>query len=200
MTTLNVQTRDLKTKAKRLRREGFVTGNVFGKQIEGSIPVQIAKKEAERIHKECLKGSQLYLNVDGKTYDVLLKEVDYDAMSHTILEMDFQALVKGEKVHSTAEIVLHNKDKVQGGVLEQLLTEISYKALPEKLIDKVEVDCSNLHVGDILKVSDLDIVKDEDIEIMTHMDTTVVTVFVPKNAEVEDSETAEPEVVGDKKE
>ena len=45
MTALNVQTRDLKAKVKRLRREGFITGNVLGKQIEGSIPVQIAKKE-----------------------------------------------------------------------------------------------------------------------------------------------------------
>ena len=38
MTTLKVQKRDMETKAKKLRREGFITGNLFGKEIEGSIP------------------------------------------------------------------------------------------------------------------------------------------------------------------
>ena len=49
MTTLRVQRRNMETKAKKLRREGYVTGNLFGKEIEGSIPVQIEKSEAERI-------------------------------------------------------------------------------------------------------------------------------------------------------
>ena len=102
MTTLKVQRRNMETKAKKLRREGYVTGNLFGKEIEGSIPLQIEKQEAERIERECMKGSQLYLELDGKTYDVLIKEMDYRPMDHQILEMDFQELVKGEKVHSVA--------------------------------------------------------------------------------------------------
>lgn len=193
MTTLKVQRRDMETKAKKLRREGYVTGNLFGKEFEGSVPLQIEKREAERIQRECLKGSQLYLELDGKTYDVLLKELDYDSMKNQILEMDFQALVKGQKVHSTAEIVLHNKDKVVEGVVEQLLTEISYKALPEALIDRVDVDCSSLHLGDSLKVADLEIVKDKDIEIMTHLDTPVVSVIMAKNGEVPEAAEAEEE-------
>ena len=127
MTTLKVQRRNMETKAKKLRREGYVTGNLFGKEIEGSIPLQIEKQEAERIERECMKGSQLYLELDGKTYDVLIKEMDYRPMDHQILEMDFQALVKGEKVHSVAEVILLNKEKVTEGVLEQLLEEIAYK-------------------------------------------------------------------------
>ena len=43
-------------KAKRLRREGFVTGNVFGREIQGSIPVKMEKREAERLMKTCMKG------------------------------------------------------------------------------------------------------------------------------------------------
>lgn len=187
MNTLKVQRRNMETKAKKLRREGFVTGTLFGKELEGSVPIQIEKKEAERIHRECFKGSQLYVELDGKQYDVLLKEVDYDAMKRQILEMDFQALVKGEKVHSVAEVVLHNKEKVMGGVLEQMLEEISYKATPEHLVERVDVDCSNLKVGDTLRVQDLEIAKNSEIEIMTHLDTPVVSVLVPHNAPVEEA-------------
>ena len=112
MNTLKAEKRSMDVKAKKLRREGYVTGNLFGKEFEGSIPLQIEKGEADRIQRECMKGSQLYLELEGKTYDVLIKEMDYNTMNHQILEIDFQALVKGEKVHSVAEIVLHNKEKV----------------------------------------------------------------------------------------
>ncbi len=56
------------------------------------------EKEAERILRTCNKGSQLILTVEGQKMPVLLKEIDYNAMKHEIVEMDFQALVKGEKV------------------------------------------------------------------------------------------------------
>lgn len=181
MTTLKVQRRNMETKAKELRRKGYVTGNLFGKEIEASIPLKIEKRDAEKIQKECLKGSQLYLELDGKQYDVLLKDIEYDSMKNQIVELDFMALVKGEKVHSVAEIVLHNKEKVVEGALEQLLTEISYKALPEALIDKIDVDCGNLRVGDTIKVSDLEIASDQNIEIMTHLDAPVVSVIASHN-------------------
>ena len=128
MNTLSAEKRDMQIKAKKLRREGFVTGNVFGKNMEGSMPLKIEKKEAERILRTCNKGSQLILTVEGQKMPVLLKEIDYNAMKHEIVEMDFQALVKGEKVHSVAEVVLLNHEKVKSGVVELLLEEISYEA------------------------------------------------------------------------
>ena len=191
MTTLKVQRRNMETKAKKLRREGYVTGNLFGKEIEGSIPLQIEKQEAERIERECMKGSQLYLELDGKTYDVLIKEMDYRPMDHQIVEMDFQALVKGEKVHSVAEVILLNKEKVTEGVLEQLLEEIAYKATPEELVEKVEIDCAALRLGDTLKVADLDIAKNDKIDLQTDLDAPIVSILASNNEVPEDEEAEE---------
>ena len=193
MTTLKVQRRKMETKAKKLRREGYVTGNLFGKEIEGSIPLQIEKQEAERIERECMKGSQLYLELDGKTYDVLIKEMDYRPMDHQILEMDFQALVKGEKVHSVAEVILLNKEKVTEGVLEQLLEEIAYKATPEELVEKVEIDCAALRLGDTLKVADLDIAKNDKIDLQTDLDAPIVSILASNNEVPEDEEESAEE-------
>jgi large subunit ribosomal protein L25 len=180
----------METKAKKLRREGYVIGNLFGKEIEGSIPIQIDKKEAERLYKSCLKGSQLYVELEGKQYDVLLKDVQYDGLSRTILEMEFQALVQGEKVRSVGEIVLHNRDKVTEGILEQLLKEVAYKALPENLVDQIDVDCGDLKLGDSITVGDLAIAKNSKVEISTPLDTVVVSVIAAKNKEVEADEEA----------
>ena len=181
MNTLKAEKRSMDVKAKRLRREGFVTGNVFGKEIENSIPVKMEKREVERLLKTENKGGQIMLEIDGQPMNVLIKEIDFNPLKGQVDEIDFQALVSGEKVHSVAEIILHNHEKVTSGVLQQLLHEISYKALPSALVEKVQVDVGEMRVGDTLKVKDLDIAKDKDIHLMTDPEAVVVTVLVSKN-------------------
>ena len=51
MNTLKAEKRTMDTKAKRLRREGYVTGNVFGREMEGSLPVKIEKSAVEKLLK-----------------------------------------------------------------------------------------------------------------------------------------------------
>ena len=58
MNTLKAEKRSMDVKAKKLRREGYVTGNLFGREIEGSIPLKFTKKEIEALLKNNNKGSQ----------------------------------------------------------------------------------------------------------------------------------------------
>ena len=176
MNTLKAEKRDLSIKAKKLRREGFVTGNLFGHELETSIPLQMEKRTVDQLLKQEGKGGRIMLDVDGTTYHALIKEVDYNAMKRCVNEIDFQALVSNEMVHSTAEIHLINLDKLSAGVPQQMLHEISFKALPAALVDKVEVDASLLKVGDTVKVKDLPIAQNEDINLATDPETTVVII------------------------
>lgn len=191
MTTLKVQKRDMETKAKKLRREGFITGNLFGKEIEGSIPLKIERLEAERTLRGCMKGTQIMLDVEGKMYDVLIKEIDFDATKNQTLEIDFQALVSNEKVHSVAEIVIINHDKVADGVLQENMEEVNYRAYPSALVDKVEVDVAGLKVGDTVRVKDLSLAKDKDVDIKDDPEAVVLTVVAVHNGAVPETETAE---------
>ena len=188
MNTLKAEKRDMETKAKKLRREGFVTGNIFGKEIEGSIPVKMEKTEVDKLLKTKNKGSQIVLDVDGQKMHVLIKEVDYNTLKKQVDEVDFQALVSGEKVHSVAEVVLLNHEMVMEGVLEPVLTEIAYKAVPEALVEKVEIDVANMKPGESVKVKDLPIASNKDIDLMTDLEMTVVTVLEAHNAAVDDTE------------
>ena len=174
------------TKAKKLRREGYVTGVIYGREMAESIPLKIEKPAVERILKTNGKGSQVMLEVDGQTYDALIKEIDFDTLKGQLLEIDFQALVSNEKVHSVAEIILLNHEAVQGGVIQQMLQEVSYRALPAALIDKIRVDVSSMKVGDALKVEDLDIAKNPDIDLQTPLDAVIATVIEVHNAPAED--------------
>lgn len=176
MNTLKAEKRSLDIKAKKLRREGFVTGNVFGRDMEESIPVKIQKKDLDTLLKTTTKGGQIMLDIDGQQYDVLVRDIQYNAMKREIDEISFQALVSNEKIHSAAEVILLNHNAVQDGVVQLLLPEISYKALPAALVEKVEIDVSSMHAGDVIKVKDLDIAKDTDIELKTDLEAVVVTV------------------------
>lgn len=192
MTTLKAEKRDMQTKAKKLRREGYVTGNVFGKTIDGSIPVQFPKSEIEQLLKTKNKGSQIMLEIDGEQIDVLIKEIDFNSMKHQVDEIDFQALVSGEKVHSTAEIILINHEKVTAGVIQQMLEEIPFKALPEALVEKIEIDVAQMHIGDTIKVKDLEIASDKDVTLQIDPEEVIVTLMESHNVpEVDDAETSE---------
>lgn len=183
----------MEIKAKRLRREGLVTGNLFGKKIEKSIPLTFDKRDIDKLLKEHGRGSQIMLDVEGDVYDVLLKDISFNPLKAQIEEIDFQALVKGEKVHSVAEVVLLHHDKVITGVLQQLLHEIEYEATPDALVEKVEVDVSSMRVGDTILVKDLAIASDKNIDLHTDPETAVATVSeIHRSAEeTEAAESAE---------
>ena len=182
MNTLKAETRNMSIKAKALRKEGFVTG---------CIPLKMEKSEVERLLKSEGKGGRVLLQLEGKTYDALIKEVDYNPLKGFVEEIDFQALVSSEKVHSSAEIHLLNESKLVAGIPQQMLHEINYKALPASLVEKIELDVGDLKIGDTIRVKDLVIAKDENIDLITDLDSTVVTVTEPRVSTDVTSETEE---------
>lgn len=191
MDTLKAEKRSLEVKAKKLRREGYVVGNVFGKELKDSIPVMMSKRDMDRLLKTNHKGSQIMLEVDGQTYDVLIKNVDFNPLAGRIDSIEFQALVSNEMVHSVAEVIIVNHDKVMEGIVQVELPEISYKALPAALVDHVQVDVGNMKIGDSVRVKDLDIASREDISIKNDPETVVVTVMAVHNAAVPEPEPAQ---------
>ena len=195
MNTLKAEKRDMSIKAKKLRHEGFVTGCIFGREMKESIPLKMLKGDVEKLLKTEGKGGRVALTVDGQTYDALIKEVDFNPLKGGVDEMDFQALVSTEKVHSSAEIHLINADKLVAGVPQQMLHEVDFKALPSALVEKIELDIGDLKVGDTIRVADLDIAKDNDVDLTTDPEATVVTVTEVRGAaaETEDEDAAEAE-------
>ena len=191
MNNLKAEKRNLAIKAKKLRREGYVTGNVFGKEMKESIPVQMDKSTVDRLLKTCGKGSQIMLEIEGESYNVLIKDVEFNPLKGQIDEIDFQALVSNEKVHSVAEVVLLGHEKITEGVIQQHLEEISYRALPAALVDKVKIDVGSMRVGDSVKVGDLEIAKNPEIDLLTDPEMIVVSINEPHTKAEDTAEESE---------
>ena len=75
-------------------------------------------------------------------------------------------------------------------LLQEDLEEISYKALPADLVDKVQVDVGEMKIGDVIKVKDLEIAKNPNIDLKTDPEAVVVSCTVVHNS-VPEPETAE---------
>mgnify|MGYP001038685794 CR=1 FL=1 len=71
--------------------------------------------------------------------------------------------------------------------------EIAYKATPEELVEKVEIDCATLRLGDTLKVADLDIAKNDKIDLQTDLDAPIVSILASNNEVPEDEEESAEE-------
>jgi len=143
MLTLKAEKRNPDEKAKKLRRDGFITGVLYGKEMKENVSLKFTEKDASAFIKNAKEGTQAYLELDGKNVDVLVKNIDFDPLTKKYMALDFQALVAGEIVSATVPIVYVNEDKVQG-IFEAELSEVHYKADPAHLLDPIEIDLAAL--------------------------------------------------------
>lgn len=189
MYILKADNRNADVKVKRLREEGIVPGCVYGGKLDETLLIQIPNKEVVKLLREKTVGGQVGLDVDGKKIIGLLKEVSISPVGGKIEHLSFQSLVAGEPVHSTARIILINEEKVSD-FIRQSLFEISIKALPSHLVEEVKIDLEGMSAGAVIRVEDLDIANNADVELLTATDTMVLSI-IEKSAIKEDDTSAE---------
>ncbi|MDD2362029.1 MAG: 50S ribosomal protein L25 [Oscillospiraceae bacterium] len=195
MFILKSENRDTESKPKQLRRNGIIPGVLYGKNLKESVSIQIPQSEVMRFLQTNSTGSRVELMVGNKKHMALLREVTYIPTTNLVEHLSFQALQADEAVDSTARIVLVNKDKVSG-MVQQQLSDISYRALPLYLVDRIEVDLEGLKEGDSIRIGDLDVVKNPNIEVLTPLDVMVASVvdsrvLIQKTEDEEEEEESE---------
>ena len=195
MMTLAAEKRDPEVKAKKLRREGYSTGVLYGREMKENVSLKYTEKDALNFIKKAKEGAQTMLDISGEKVDALVKNIDYDPLSKKILALDFQALVAGEKVSTTVAVKLEHTDMVQG-IVEQEMEEIHYKADPSNLLDTIVIDF-NGYPADVrdIHVKDLPIPEGKQVHFVTPEDAVVVHIgeYEAAPEEDEDAEGAEAE-------
>lgn len=171
--TLSCEKRDLAVKAKKIRKNGLVPAVIYGRHID-SISIQMKQDVALKFLQYNTVGSKLFLDIDGEEHMAILKEFQRDPSNRKIVHMEFQALTSGEKVKVTIPVNYNNRDSLsQDTFLQEQLSEIEISTLPIHLIDHVSIDVSKYTLGDSVYVSDLDIANDENIEVLSPLESLV---------------------------
>ena len=153
--------------------------------MKESLSIQIPENDVLQFMKSHNVGCKMSLDVDGKSYTVMLKNVDYDSLTSHYINMDFQQLEADEKVRGTAEVVLENEDRCAGFVTSNC-TELEYEAYPKDIFDRIVIDVMKYPINTELKVRDLDVAKNKDITILTPLDTSVLHIAAHRHMKAEE--------------
>lgn len=145
-------------KVKKLRREGILPTNVYGKGL-ASVSLQVSMDEFKAIYKEVGDTGLIDLQFDGKTKPVLIKSLQMNFETRTPLHADFYQVNLKEKIKAVVPIILTGEPQAvtdKAGMLLHTLNDVEVEALPEALPEHIEVSVEHLAaVGDGLTVADL---------------------------------------------
>ena len=146
--------------AKKLRKQGLIPAIVYGHNFD-PVPISVKANELESIlHK--YKGETLLFNLEvqnGETQRIqaILKDYQLHPVTDKIIHLDFVAIKEGETVSIDVplEFVGRPVGLTKGGVIEIFMHDLTVECLPSNIPDKIQVDISNLDLGDVLHVKDI---------------------------------------------
>jgi large subunit ribosomal protein L25 len=181
--------------ARSLRRNNMIPAVIY--RAGDSLPVQFSKKDLARFI-NATAGEQIMVNLqfgDGSSRFALMKDYQTDPVDGELLHADFFEVSLTEEVEVTVHITLVGEPigvRRDGGILQYLLREIEVECLPDKIPGHVEVDVSNLEIGQSIRVGDLKL--GEGITVLNDPDEVIINIVATAVEEVAPVEVAAPEI------
>ena len=187
MNTLAATIRNTNTKGqiKQIRSNGEVPCVVYGGKEENQ-KIKISKKEiVNLIEKENFMSNVITLSIDGKTINVLPRDISFDVLSDQPIHVDFLRIVKGAKIILEIPVKFINKENSpglkRGGVLNIVRRNVELKCPTENIPKEIIVDLDGLDIGSSIKISSVKLpenvsptIKDRDFVIATVAAPTII--------------------------
>lgn len=204
---LNAELREGKGKgaSRRLRHANKVPAILYGAGKE-PVSLSLLQKDIQYVlPDETFYSQVLSLKVDGKAEDVLLKDIQHHPYKIDVLHLDFQRVDANKAVHVHVPLHFLGEDvapgvKNEGGAISHVLMEVEVICLPKDIPAFIEVDLSEMKLGDIIHLTDLVLPEGVQIAALTHgeeHDTAVANIHVRKAAKIDEDEGAEAAAEGE---
>ena len=184
---------------RKLRKSGKIPGIIYG---HGEEPVSISFCQHD-LEFAVQHGERLFeLEIDGKTDNVLLKEVQYDTFGHEILHVDLTRVNLDERVDLTVPVILVGSPEglKDGGVLHQVTSDVSLNVPVNHIPDEIKIIVTSLKLNDQLHLRDIEL--PEGAKLLDSDDQQLCSVAIPAEEkepeEIDEDASLEPEVIGKK--
>jgi large subunit ribosomal protein L25 len=180
--------------SRRLRRlAGEIPAIVYGGKKDPVMLTLLHKDVAKALENEAFYSHIVSLDVDGSSEDVILKDVQRHPAKKLILHLDFLRVSKTTKLHTKVPLHFINEDvsvgvKTGGGIVAHTMTELDIMCLPKDLPEYIEVDMSDVELGQIVHISNIKLPKGVESVALSHgseHDLSVATINKPKAAPIE---------------
>ncbi len=184
MNTLKANIRDTKTKGElsALRDKGNVPAIIYGGEAPNE-KVAISKKLLKSlIEKENFLSNIIALNIDGKTQNVLPKEIKYDIITDEPIHVDFLRVVPGVKIKIEVPVKFINHESSpglkRGGVLNIVRRKVELKCPSEKIPENLVIDLDGIDIGESFKISSITL-DEEVVPTIQGRDFVIATLAAP---------------------
>lgn len=176
-----------------LRREGRLPGVVYNSQL--NVTVSVDGREFDKVFRSQGTSSIIDLAVDDETHAVLVKQVQMDKRRRQPMHVDFYAVTEGQvvDVHIPIDIKGTAAGVREGGMLDVHRREVYIEVMPRLIPNHIEVDVSELTIGDSIHISDIAALLPAEARVLDDLERTVLTVVPPRLIEEEEEEAVEPE-------
>lgn len=143
--------------SRRARRQGSVPGVIYGGSAD---PVSIAVDERELRHTLAAKGAVIDVAIDGGASEpVVLKEAQRHPVRGQIVHVDLLRVDLKQKIEAVVPVEVVGADEAEaiklGGIVTQIIREVTVEALPNEIPESVTIDVTDLKIGDSLSVGDI---------------------------------------------
>ena len=169
---------------RRLRRSGMIPGSVMKMKKGGTELIKLPEHDfMMAIRGRASKQLLVSIDLDGKEVPALMREMQNDVLAGTPIHVDFSEVSLTEQVRVTVPVYLVGEAvgvKLGGGVLEQVLRSVDVACLPTDIVEKFEVDVSNLGLDQTLFVKDLKL--GDKYSLVTRGELAVAVVKAPDDA------------------
>ena len=159
MNSLEANIRDNSTKGQlnAIRNNGSVPAIIYGGK-DKNLKVSISKKLLKvLIEKENFLSNIITLNIDGKSQNVLPREVKYHIISDEPTHVDFLRVLPGVKIKIEVPVNFINHDKSpglkRGGVLNIVRRKVELKCPSEKIPESLTINLDGVDIGESFKIS-----------------------------------------------
>lgn len=183
---LEVTNRELTgKKVKRLRKQGLVPANVFGKDIK-SVSVQVDLKELLKVFKTAGETGLVDVKLKDQVLPSLINNLQRNPKSDELIHVDFHKVNLKEKITANVPVILEGEStavKSGIGLLLQTVSEVEVECLPTDIPQSIVINAEKLtEVGQTVHVKDLKVDKAK-VEIKNDPEEVVVSV---QNAEMKE--------------
>ncbi len=181
--------------ARALRRAGRIPAVLYGSDIE-TRPLSVSIQELERMfnNPQFTRGLINLVVENGSTSQrtVMIKEFQRDPVKDHYIHIDFYEIKMDQKIDTMVPVTTKGTSKgvEEGGILQIIRRELEVYCLPANIPEQIEIDISELDVGDSVHVSEIPL--SEGVEIPYEVDFTILTVVSPKMEAPEEAEEEEP--------
>ncbi|MCX7904661.1 MAG: 50S ribosomal protein L25 [Caloramator sp.] len=176
----------------KLRRTGHVPANLYGRDINNML-VEFGELELCSVLKKVGEHGIVDVDVDGKNYKAMIKEVQKDPVSQKVLHIDLYKVNEKEKVHARVPIVIKGEEYLRNmnAVIQKVQDEVEVECSVDKVPKYLAVDITNLN-KDKITVADLEV--SEEISIIAPPNMLLAT-LVKAGETVREAEEVEKEIV-----